>query len=69
MTGTPAYAIPRHVPMRASSGGDSAQRNRAALAAMDPVQRVTGISREDLIAWHREQRARVLAKYGQAKEA
>lgn len=63
MTRTPGYTIPRHVPMRASSGGKTAQANRKALAAMDECARICGVSREDLIAWHREQRARVLEKY------
>lgn len=61
-----AFMAPRTVTVRHRWTDENARRNREALSRMDYCQKVTGHSRDELIARQREMKAAALQRFGLA---
>jgi hypothetical protein len=65
MTGTMRSASRSAVKIT-TTVSDNAAQNRAAVKAMDPIERECGITRSELAEFHAAERARVRARWGLA---
>ena len=60
----PGTFPPRKPQVPVCKGSTNADRNRAALRAMSQLEREIGMTADEFAAFHREQRERVLSRYG-----
>jgi hypothetical protein len=59
----PVYGVPRKARVgHALNDPDNCARQRAALARMDLCQRIVGLSREEIEAFHASQKAALLSR-------